>query len=127
MKRVASILVISMLGFTSCEYDREDEKKAEEEIELTEETPVEISYLVDIRPIIETSCKTQLGPGSGCHDSWIDDYQAIKNSLNSGSWQTVVLDTRRMPISPNDFGIDSLSEAEIKIMTAWIEEGYNEN
>jgi hypothetical protein len=143
MKKIISILLIAFLGFTSCEYDREEEEE-EAEIALTLETPnigieteaenevrvetaVEVSYLVSIRPIIETSCKTQQGPGTGCHDAWIDDYQAIKNSLNSGAWQNVVLETKRMPAIPNSFGIDSLSASEYATMSAWINEGYKEN
>ncbi|MFT6715637.1 MAG: hypothetical protein ACJA0Q_000264 [Saprospiraceae bacterium] len=139
MKKIISILLIAFLGFTSCEYDREEEEE-EAEIALTLETPsvgvetgvtvetaVEVSYLVSIRPIIETSCKTQQGPGTGCHDAWIDDYQAIKNSLNIGAWQNVVLETKRMPAIPNSFGIDSLSASEYATMSAWINQGYKEN
>jgi len=133
MKKINTILAILLLAFTSCEYVREEAEKEElqeqEEIEIAtnEETSVEISYLVSIRPIIETSCKTQQGAGTGCHDAWIDNYQDVRNYLNSGVWQSVVLDTKRMPIIPNSFDIDSLDADEIKVMTEWIEQGYPEN
>jgi hypothetical protein len=87
----------------------------------------EVSYTVDIRPIIESSCKTGLGPGTGCHDAWIDSYSAIETSLDGGAWQNEIFVEMTMPLIPNDFGIDSLTEDEIQTMRCWIEQGYPEN
>ncbi len=86
-----------------------------------------ISYESEIRPIIESSCKTGLGAGSGCHDAWIDNYSQIKSTLILGNWQNEVFVEKTMPVMPNDWGIDSLTAEEIKIMKCWIDQGYPEN
>lgn len=111
------IFLLSLISLTSC---------------LKEKTlPVGcdkvISYELEIRPIIESSCKTGLGGGTGCHDAWIDDYSQVKSQLVSGTWQNEVLIEKTMPVMPNDFDIDSLTAAEIQTMKCWIDQGYPEN
>lgn len=91
------------------------------------ECPDIISYSADIRPIIEASCKTGLGPGTGCHDAWIDNYDPIKSYINAGAWQNQLFTTKLMPQLPNDFGIDSLSAEDLRVMKCWIDQGYPEN
>ncbi|MCB9223812.1 MAG: hypothetical protein R2780_03425 [Crocinitomicaceae bacterium] len=86
-----------------------------------------VSYSLDIRPIIESSCKTQAGPGTGCHDAWIDNYSPIENYISIGSWQNRCFSLKDMPEIPNAWAIDSLSEDEIQTMKCWIEQGYPEN
>jgi len=91
------------------------------------ECNVEVSYTVEIRPIIENSCKTQAGPSTGCHDAWIDDYSQINSLIASGSWENRVISIKDMPVVPNTWSIDSLTNDEIKTMQCWIEQGYPEN
>lgn len=86
-----------------------------------------VSYSVDIKPIINTSCVTNQGPGTGCHDAWIFNYDNILGFLGSGIWKNEVIDLKTMPQIPNDFGIDSLTNDELKTMRCWIEQGYPEN
>lgn len=86
-----------------------------------------VSYSTEIRPIIESSCKTGLGGGTGCHDAWIDDYDNIKSYMISGKWRFEVITQKRMPLIPNEFGIDSLTADEIKTMQCWIDQGYPKN
>lgn len=86
-----------------------------------------ISYTSDVRPIIEASCKTGLGPGTGCHDAWIDDYDAIKAKIVGGTWQNEVFVERTMPQIPNEFDIDSLTEEAFQIMKCWVDQGYPNN
>ena len=83
-----------------------------------------VSYAADIRPIIESSCKTQAGPGTGCHDSWIDDYNQIKNYIDNNKLPTRVLHETSMPKMPNDWNIDSLSSSEKEVIECWIDQGY---
>jgi hypothetical protein len=85
-----------------------------------------VSYTTDIRPIIESSCKTGAGPGTGCHDAWIDDYSQIKTQLDNGS-QDRVFTQMNMPMMPNGSGIDSLTTNELEVMQCWIDQGYPEN
>ena len=86
-----------------------------------------ISYTYNVRPIIETTCKTQAGPGTGCHDAWIDDYNQIQSLINSSKWQNRCFSLLDMPVMPNIWGIDSLTTDEIQTMQCWIEQGYPEN
>ena len=85
-----------------------------------------VSYSEDIVPIIQSSCKTPNGE-FGCHESWIDNYSQIEPKIKNGVWQQRVLDLQDMPIIPNDFGIDSLVEEELRLMRCWIEQGYRNN
>ncbi len=118
-KLITSLTIFSLLVFTtSC--------LKEKTIPLGDCDSI-ISYSGEIRPIIESSCKTGLGGGTGCHDAWIDEYDNIVNYMTAGSWQNEVLTTKRMPLVPNDFGIDSLTADEIKTMQCWVDQGYPEN
>lgn len=87
----------------------------------------EKSYQYNIRPIIESSCKTGQGAGTGCHDSWIDDYNNVKAYLDAGTWQVEVLVDHTMPVMPNTLGIDSLKDYELEAMQCWINQGYPDN
>lgn len=86
-----------------------------------------VSYSEDIRPIIEASCNTGLGDGSGCHDAWIDSYSSIKSQLNGGAWQSQVFLQRTMPKIPNNFGIDSLTNEAWQMMKCWVDQEYPNN
>jgi hypothetical protein len=86
-----------------------------------------VSYSLDIKPIINSSCVTNLGPGTGCHDAWIFDYTQVATSINSGTFEYECLTVSTMPQIPNDFGIDSLTVDEKKSIKCWIEQGYPEN
>ncbi len=117
MKNFFLILSLALLS-SSCLKDK---------TQSLADCSVDISYTMDIRPIIENSCKTQAGPGTGCHDAWIDDYAPIKSYINSGTWQNEVFTEKTMPEIPNTWGIDSLTTEEIQTMKCWIEQGYPEN
>lgn len=73
------------------------------------------------------SCKTGDGPGTGCHDAWIDEYSNIVPHIQSGAWETEIFIDKTMPPVPNNFGIDSLQPYELEIMECWISQGYPEN
>ena len=70
---------------------------------------------------------TGTGPGTGCHDAWIHDYNNIGGYMKNGAWVNRVLDLRDMPQIPNAFGIDSLTTDELQTMKCWIDQGYPEN
>lgn len=116
---VFSICGISIL-FASCEKEKTVPKEPLGDC-------FEISYQYNIRPIIENSCKTQVGAGTGCHDAWIDDYSLIQNYLNLQIWQTEIFVDKTMPVMPNVWGIDSLRQDELEMMQCWIDQGYLEN
>lgn len=89
--------------------------------------PNVISYSADIQPIINTSCVTNLGPGTGCHDAWIFSYANVVGEIEADRWQNTVFNLHTMPKIPNDFSIDSLEEYQIDLMKCWIQQGYPEN
>jgi hypothetical protein len=123
MKSPFLIILLGALFLSSCLKD----KTIEPVVEPDGPCAVEVSYTTDIRPIIESSCKTQAGPGTGCHDAWIDNYSQINSLINTGSWQNRCFTLLDMPVMPNTWNIDSLSSDEIQTMECWIEQGYPEN
>lgn len=89
-------------------------------------SPGAVSYENDIKPLIQQSCATNMGPGTGCHDSWIFNYDNILPKIKDGSFGAVISD-RSMPQMPNSFGIDSLTQAEIELFECWICDGGLKN
>ncbi len=87
----------------------------------------EKSYQYNIRPIIESSCKTGTGPGTGCHDAWIDEYTNIVAYIENGSWENEIFAEKTMPPAGNAFDIDSLKDYELDAMRCWILQGYPNN
>lgn len=86
-----------------------------------------VSYSLDIKPIINSSCVTFLGPGTGCHDSWIFQYPQVVATIENGTLVYECLTVSTMPVMPNNFGIDSLTVDEKKSIKCWVEQGYPEN
>jgi len=122
MKKTGRLLIclLAIGSISSCYKDKTTAVNAAE-------CPTIISYSMDIVPIIHSSCMTNLGPGSGCHDDWITSYNNIKAYCDSKTLQTQVLINHTMPQMPNDFGIDSLTAEELQLMDCWIQQGYPEN
>ena len=77
-----------------------------------------VSYSKDIVPLIQNSCATNQGPGTGCHDAWIFEYENVKGHVVSGLFMNVIND-KSMPKVPNNFGIDSLTQEEIDLFNCW--------
>ncbi|MBD3635764.1 MAG: hypothetical protein HUJ25_00360 [Crocinitomicaceae bacterium] len=119
MKKILARIFI-LLALTSCVKDKAIAPNPNDNCLPT-------SYLYNVRPIIESSCKTQEGPGTGCHDAWIDSYSAIKATIDNGTFQNEVFIEKTMPEIPNIWGIDSLTESEVKTLDCWINQGYPEN
>jgi len=89
-------------------------------------TPGAVSYENDIKPLIQQSCATNMGPGTGCHDAWIFKYDNIKNKVDDGIFGAVIADGS-MPKIPNSFGIAPLTQAEKELFECWICDGALEN
>jgi len=121
MKKISLLAFLSISFLTiSCLKDKTTP------IDSTACTTI-VSYSLDIVPIINTSCVTNQGPGTGCHDAWIFQYSGVQTYLDLNIWQNEVLIERTMPEIPNVFGIDSLSANEYQLMKCWINQGYPEN
>lgn len=85
-----------------------------------------VSYSEDIVPLIQQSCATNLGPGTGCHDAWIFEYDNVKSSVDQGTFWGAIAN-KSMPKIPNTFGIDSLTQAEYEMFGCWICAGAPNN
>ena len=46
---------------------------------------VNANYTDDVVPIVQASCMTGTGPGTGCHDAWITDYNELKQQVDNGN------------------------------------------
>jgi hypothetical protein len=82
------------------------------------------TYDAEIRPLLVQYCTTGLGAGTGCHDSWINNYGSVANFIKNGSFQNRVLVQKNMPPLFNTFGIPPLSDSLIKVLECWILSGY---
>lgn len=118
--RMAFLLLLAML-LVNCTRD-----KALKPCNLPDCALGSVSYRTDIVPIIQASCMTGLGPGTGCHDSWIDEYDGVKSSIESGRFW-LVIQNGTMPKLPNNFGIQALTPAELTTLECWICNGYFNN
>lgn len=117
----ASIAFI-ILFFGQCAKD-----KSNPYCEYSDCAPGGVSYTTDIKPIIEQHCVTNLGPGTGCHDAWIFDYNQLKKTIDNGSTPRVVIETMEMPIIPNNFNIQPLTDEQIRKWRCWICDGSPQN
>ena len=112
------LTILIVLAFMSCHKDK---------TLLPESCNTIVSYTTDIIPIVQRSCMTGIGPGTGCHDAWITEHSNIVNYINNDSWQNAVWGSYSMPKIPNNFAIDSLTSGEVLIMKCWVEQGFPEN
>jgi len=85
-----------------------------------------ISYSSQLKPLIQQYCATNLGPGTGCHDAWIFEYENLQAPIESGSFWNVI-ETRYMPTVPNSFNIEELTPEEIELFRCWIKQGALNN
>ncbi len=111
----AGFLFISVT--TSCEFHNEEELYGKEI-----DAPTQVSYSADISPIIQMSCST-----IGCHtqggfgNGIFEDYAGVNAKVNNGSLRQRVLIDRDMPPG------GSLSDKELAILKAWIDNGAPNN
>lgn len=117
MKPLLTSLLTAFI-VTSCYKDK---------TKIPTDCDVVVSYSLDIKPIINTSCVTNLGPGTGCHDAWIFQYDQVVATIQNGTLESELFVDHTMPVMPNNFGIDSLTSDELKSVRCWIEQGYAEN
>lgn len=124
MNRVYRFLFLAFIAFAALLSCNKDKTLAE--CNLAHCTPGAVTYENDIKPLIQQSCATNLGPGTGCHDAWIFNYDNVKKSIDDGIFGSVIAD-ESMPIVPNSFGIAPLTQAEKEMFECWICDGALEN
>lgn len=119
--RILLLVFISTTVLLSCNKD-----KTLAECGLEHCTPGSVSYENDIKPLIQQSCATGTGPGTGCHDAWIFNYDNITPKIDDGTFWSVI-ENYSMPKLPNSFGIAGLTQAEYEMFECWICDGAPEN
>ena len=124
MNRVYSLLLLVFISTSVLLSCNKDSTLAECNLEHC--TPGAVSYEDDIKPLIMQSCATNLGPGTGCHDIWIFNYDNVKTHIESGIFWGAI-ENGSMPKIPNSFGIEPLTQAEYEMFECWICDGALEN
>ena len=85
-----------------------------------------ISFSDDISPIFEGSCYVG-GAEIGCHSDWVFDWEGIQNVGYMEKNRERILDDCDMPPEDNDYNIHPLSDAELRMIYCWYEQGANDN
>ena len=118
--KINSVVIIGLLGFTSCYYD------VEEDIYTTIECKtMDMSYANDILPIIVDNCYR-------CHDAannfgniTLEGYDLLKQRADSG--QLVGAINREPGFSPMPQNSAKLLDCNIEKIEAWINSGAPNN
>lgn len=114
MKKILPILILLVIS-ASCANDSTDD--------LTIPPPEVISYVVNVKPIIDQSCAT-----AGCHNAAsssaglvLETYAQVRNAFETrGALGRMQSSSNLMPPTGN------LPGTTIAIITAWINHGYLE-
>lgn len=85
------------------------------------------SYSNVIKPLVARTCMTGQGPGTGCHDAWIGNYNSLKGKVNNGTLELRVVQQMDMPPPGNTFGIPVLTDEEIAQFVCWMAGGAKED
>lgn len=99
------------LGFTACDYNKSDI--------LPDCATVPARFAADVQPIIHSKCDT------ACHNAFstnrggpLNNYTQIKAKADLVKF---MVETRNMP------QVGSLTDAEIKVISCWVEAGAENN
>jgi len=115
--RIAFLLFLFSLLLFGCKKDNEESLYPEKE-----PLPEEVSFSVNILPLINNSCAT-----TGCHvqggsgNGLFENYNQVKSKVDNGSLLQRVTVSRDMPPSGN------LPSAQVDLMEKWILDGAPNN
>ena len=124
-----SFYIIIHLIFTSCTADRLEEMPPSTFCDT-----LQVSYNLQVNDIIDTNCAF-----SGCHVTGsaapgnYATYNSMTPFLTDREFKRFVIDFRNNPdlgMPPNwptNPGPKDLTEAELEIISCWVENGYPEN
>jgi uncharacterized membrane protein len=107
---IITFIIILSITLTSCENNVEENDAVE--IELCDPN---VSFINDVNPIIENNC---ISCHSGTQFPDLTSYASIKNNANIIKAQ---VEARIMPIG------GTLTNAEIKLISCWIDNGKPNN
>jgi hypothetical protein len=114
MMKIQSRIVLMIAPFVilvGCQYNKSDV--------LPDCATIPASFKVDVLPLIHTKCATQ------CHNAFttnaggpLTNYTEIKNKA---ALVKFMVETRQMP------QVGSLTDAEIKVISCWVDAGAENN
>lgn len=113
-----ALLLLGTLFFAACRAD-----KVEDLIPDPECADLEITWVADIQPIVQTYCSYL-----GCHSAGnlngdFTTYEKMKPLLDGGRVENRVFETSSMP-PPNATGPRELSEEDSALLACWLEQGH---
>lgn len=120
MKRLLPFILFASTLF-SCTKDQETP------IAVDPCDTMNVTYTLHVEPFVRTYCITGTGPGTGCHDAWILDYNGVKGVVDNGKFLDVIWVKETMPPIPNNFNIVPPTSAEVERIKCWIEAGGPNN
>lgn len=108
--------MVFLLLLAGCYYDNEEELYPGETCDVTE-----ISYQVNIRPIIDANCAL-----SGCHVPQtgrvnFESFEGLKSVADDGRLEQRALINKDMPPS------GPISSCDMKMIKAWLDQGAPNN
>ncbi len=115
--RICTSGFLFILVTTSCVFNSEEELYGPKP-----EPPEEVSYSAHVEPIINMSCAT-----TACHTQGgfangnFDNYDGVKAKVDNGSFNQRVLVNKDMPPE------GSLSDEELALLKAWLDDGAPNN
>lgn len=119
IQKLAIASIIAIATITSCKKE-DTTPVSPTTFDCTSTTP---TYTIDVKPIMDNNCAT-----SGCHSSSsradgkdYSSYTAVKNGSSSNSFMGSIQHLSGYKAMPQ--GKSKLSDAQIKTISCWIENG----
>jgi uncharacterized membrane protein len=117
-----SILIIMLVFFSACTWHNEVEYFGSETDTCSTEN---MSYAVDINPVIQNSCVSCHSSGYASGGINLEGYENVKPYAQSGELIKVI--KHEQGVSPMPQNSDKLPDCTINKINAWIEQGIKNN
>ncbi len=119
MKRITSIVFISVTFFSSCYYDKEDLLYGPSQCDTSA-----VKYSVQVTSILNASCLScHSGTAAAGGGVKLDNYSAVKAAADNGS----LLSSVTRSLNPMPKGAARLNECRISELRTWIRNGAPNN
>ena len=121
MKLTSIAMAIAMISLSSCTYDALEDSDLSPDDCLSRE----VSYTVDINPILELSCSSCHNSGFNSGGVSLDSYEAVKDVADSGRLLGSIKHERGFSAMPR--GAAQFDDCTISLFEDWITQGAPNN